>query len=116
MWLSRIMHVETHLLYDEGDVGSCQCQELERARQTAVSRRVFSGRVISGELVLGIDQRWSRFTIRHSYMFQNVFRVPFLRKVEAMCGLLDIDAKEEAKRSHVFEHELGTEAVDDVLE
>jgi uncharacterized protein YunC (DUF1805 family) len=33
-----------------------------------------------------------------------------------MCGLLDIDAKEEAKRSHVFERELGTEAVDDVLE
>jgi hypothetical protein len=69
MWLSRIMHVETHLMYDEGDVGPCQCQELEHARQTAVSRRVVSGRAVSGELVRGIDWRWSRFTIRHSCTF-----------------------------------------------
>lgn len=77
------MHVQTLLLHSEGDVRAHHRQELKRAHQTSVRRRVVRDQSFGAKLALGINWRRSWLAASHPSAVEDVLRVPRSREVDA---------------------------------
>jgi hypothetical protein len=111
-----IVHMETHLLYGEGDVGARHGEVLECSSQASVRVSIIHSSTISSKFSLGVDRRGDRFAVRHASTLEDVVSILMLAEVESVGGMLNINAEEEVQRAHVADGELGPELIDDGTE
>jgi hypothetical protein len=79
MGLPRVVHVQTDLLHDVGDVVPCECQVLESVCNAPELRCVLNGRPrVPHQLYLEVDWSRARLAVRHNRMFEDVKRVDAL--------------------------------------
>jgi hypothetical protein len=106
MGLPRVVHVQTDLLHDVGDVGPCECQVLESSGNTPELRGILNGRPqVPYQLYLKVDWCRARLVVRHDYMFEDVKRVGALMEKQTSRTTLDGDVKEVVKWPEVLHSE-----------
>jgi hypothetical protein len=106
MGLPRVVHVQTDLLHDVGDVGSCECQVLESSCNAPKLRGVLNGRPrVPCQLRLGVDWSRARLAVRHDCTFEDVKRLGALMEEQTIRVMLDGDAEEVVKRHEVLHGE-----------
>jgi hypothetical protein len=100
------MHVQTDLLYDVGDVGSCECQVLESSCSGPELRGVLNGRPrVPCQLRLEVDWSRARLTVCHDRTFEDVKHVGALMEEQTIRTTLDGDAEEVVKQPEVLHGE-----------
>jgi hypothetical protein len=69
--LPRVVHVQTYLLHDIGDVGLCECQVLESSCNAPKLRDVLNERPrVPCQLRLEVDWSRARLVVRHDACFR----------------------------------------------
>jgi hypothetical protein len=103
MGLSRVVHVQTYLLHDVGNVGPCECQLLESSCNAPELRDVLNGRLqVSRQLCLKVEWCHAWLAVRHDYTFEDVKHVGALMEKQTSRTMLDGDAEEVVKRPEVL--------------
>jgi hypothetical protein len=103
MGLPRVVHVQTDLLHDVGDVRPCECQVLESFCNAPKLRGILNGRPrVPRQLRLKVDGCHARLAVRHDRTFENVKRVGALMKKQTSRTTLDGDVEEVVKRPEVL--------------
>jgi hypothetical protein len=106
MGLLRVVHVQTYLLHDVGDVGPCECQVLESSCNAPKLRGVLNGRPrVPCQLRLEVDWSRARLAVRHDRTFEVVKRVGALMEEQTIRTTLDGDAEKVVKRPEVLHGE-----------
>jgi hypothetical protein len=103
MGLPRVVHVQTDLLHDVGDVGPCECQEPESSCNAPELRGILNRRPrVPCQLCLEVD--WSRawLAVRHDRTFEDVKRVGALMVEQIIRTTLNGDAEEVVKLPRSF--------------
>jgi hypothetical protein len=106
MWLLRIVHVQTDLLHDVGDIGPCECQVLESSCNAPEQRDVLNRRPrVPHQLRLKVDWYRARLTVCHDRTFEDVKCVGALMEKQTSRTTLDSDVEEVVKRPEVLHGE-----------
>jgi hypothetical protein len=106
MGLLMVIHVQTDLLHDVGDVGPCKCQVLESSYNAPKLRGVFNGRPrVPCQLPLKVDWCRAWLAVRHDRTFEDIKCVGALIEKQTSQTTLDGDADEVVKRSEVLHDE-----------
>jgi hypothetical protein len=94
MWLTRVVHVEVHLLYHVGDVRSGEGEVLERPGQAAVASRVIDGAPhVGGDLGLSVDWCGAGLAVAHAKALKDAPSILALVKEEVIRPLLYWDVE-----------------------
>jgi len=109
------MHVQTCLLHGEGEVRAHHRQVPECPSQAAIRLGVVDCGAVGGDLALGVNHSGHCLARRHTCTLEDVFSEPLLGHVEPIGGTLDVDAEEESEHDHVFDGELSSETIDDIV-
>jgi hypothetical protein len=89
MGLTRVVHVEAHLLDRIGNVRSGEGKVLESPSQAAVGSRVTDGGPhVGGNLFLSVDQRGAWLPVAHASMLKDVLSILALVEEEVVRPLL----------------------------
>jgi hypothetical protein len=95
MVLMRVVHVQTDLLHDIGDVGPCECQVLESSCNALELRAVLNGRPrVPCQLRLEVDWNCAQLAVYHDRTFEDVKRVGARMEEQTIRTTLDGDAEE----------------------
>jgi hypothetical protein len=106
MGLPRVVHVQTDLLHDIGDVGSCECQVLESSCNAPKLRGVLNGRPrVPRQLRLEVDWSHAWLAVCHDRTFEDVKHVGVLMEEQTIRTTLDGDAEEVVNRPEVLHGE-----------
>jgi hypothetical protein len=90
MGLTRVMHVEAHLLNRVGNIGPGEGEVLESPGQAVVGSRVTDGGPhIGGDLSLSVDRRGAGLVVAHASTLKDVASILALVEEEALEPLLD---------------------------
>jgi hypothetical protein len=85
MRLTRVVHVEAHLLDRVGNVRSGEGEVLESPSQVVVDSRVVDGCPhVRGDLGLSVDRRGAGLTATHVSMLKNVLSILAMMEEEAI--------------------------------
>jgi hypothetical protein len=104
--LSRVVHVQTDLLYGVGDVGPCECQVLKSSCNAPELRGVLNGRPrVPCQLCLEVNWSRARLAVCHDRTFEGVKCVGALMEEQTIRTTLDGDAEEVVKRHEVLHGE-----------
>jgi hypothetical protein len=104
--LPRVMHVQTDLLHDVGDVSPYECQVLKSSCNAPELRGVLNGRPrVPCQLRLEVDWSRARLAVRHDRTFEDVKHVGALMEEQTIRTTLDGDAEEVVKRPEVLHGE-----------
>jgi hypothetical protein len=103
MGLSRVVHVQTYLLHDVGNVRPCECQLLESSCNAPELRDVLNGRLqVSRQLCLKVEWCHAWLAVCHDYTFEDIKHVGALMEKQTSRTMLDGDAEEVVKRPEVL--------------
>jgi hypothetical protein len=106
MGLPRVVHVQTDLLHDVGNVRPCECQVLESSDNAPELRGVLNGRPrVPCQLRLEVDWSHAQLAVCHDRMFEDVKCVGALMEEQTIRTTLDGDAKEVVKQPEVLHGE-----------
>jgi hypothetical protein len=96
MWLTGVVHMETHLLDNVGDdVRPGKGKVLESPDQVTVDSWIIKGGPhVRGDLDLSVDRCGAEFAVAHASTLKDVSSVLALLKEEVVWPLLYWDAKE----------------------
>jgi hypothetical protein len=114
--LSRVMHVEAHLLDRVGDVGPGEGEVLEGSDQAVIGDWVTDGGAgVRGDLGLSVDRRGARLAVTHANALKDILSVLALVEEEPVDLLLHRDAEEVAEGAEVLHGELLLESCSGTL-
>jgi hypothetical protein len=117
MGLTRVVHVEAHLLDRVGNVGPSECEVLESPNQTAVGSRVTYGDPHGGgDLGMSVDRCGAGLAVPHASTLKNVPSILALVKEEVVGLLLYCDTEKVVKRVEVLHRELLLKSCSGTLE
>jgi hypothetical protein len=106
MRLPRVIHVQTDLLHDIGDIGPCEYQVLESSYNAPKLRGILNGRPrVPYQLRLEVDWSRAQLAVCHNRTFEDVKRVGALMEGQTIRTTLDGDAEEVVKRPEVLHGE-----------
>jgi hypothetical protein len=106
MGLLSVVHVQTDLLHDVGDVGLCECQVLESSCNAPELRDVLNGRPrVPHQLHLEVDGSRARLAACHDRTFEDIKRVGARMDEKTIRTTLDGDAVEVVKQPEVLHGE-----------
>jgi hypothetical protein len=104
--LSGVVHVQTDLLHDVGDVGSCEHQVLESSCNAPELRCVLNRRPrVPNQLRLEVDWSCAQLAVRYDRTLEDVERVGALVEEQPVWMTLDSDAEEVVKWAEVIHGE-----------
>jgi hypothetical protein len=110
MGLTRIEHVEVHLLDHIGDVRPGEGEVLESPSQATVGSRVADGGARTGDLSLSVDWHGAGLVVTHVSTLKDVPSVLALVKEEVVMSLLHWDVEEVVEKAEVLHCELLLES------
>jgi hypothetical protein len=117
MGLTRVVHVEAHLLDRVGNVGPSECEVLESPSQAAVGSRVTYGDPHGGgDLGMSVDRCGAGLAVPHASTLKNVPSILALVKEEVVGLLLYCDTEKVVKRVEVLHRELLLKSCSGTLE
>ena len=107
MRLMRVVHEETHLLNNVGDVGSSQREVLKCTGETPVLRGILNRITICcRQLGSSVNGCGCRVTLGHASTLKKIHRILSLRQKETISRMGDRDPEEEMKISQICHGEL----------
>jgi hypothetical protein len=117
MGLTRVVHVEAHLLDRVGNVGPGEGEVLESPTQAVVGSRVADGAPhIGGDLGLSVDRRGAGLAVAHASTLKDVSSKLALVEEKVVGPLLYWDAEEVVERAEVLHCKLLLESCSGTLE
>jgi hypothetical protein len=117
MGLTRVVHVEAHLLDHIGNVGPDEGEVLENPNQVAVGTWVMDGGAhVEGDLGLSVDRRRVGLVVAHASTLKDVPSIPALVEEEIIRPLLYWDTEKVVERVDVLHRELLLESRSGTLE
>jgi hypothetical protein len=117
MGLTRVVHVEAHLLDCVGNVGPGEGEVLESSSQAAIDSQVADkGPHVGGDLCLSVDRRGAGLAVAHVSTLKDIPSILALVEEGTVGLLLYWDAEEVVERAEVLYRELLLESCSGTLE